>query len=166
MCPDATRPATTVKGARGTLLLLLLLAGAAGCRTPVSLPPVNLKEAGWTVRSGQAVWRRERGGEGLAGEFLAATQPAGRSFVQFSKGAFPLAVAQSAPQAWTVAFPLWNEHYSGRGRPPARIIFLQLPGVLAGHPAPRGFSWEPLEGGGWRLGNQSSGEALDVYSDP
>lgn len=145
---------------------MILLVGAAGCGTPVPLPPVNLKEPGWTVRRGEAVWRRERGGEGIAGEFLSATRPDGRAFVELSKDAFPLAIGQTAPQAWTIEFPLQNRHFSGHGQAPSRFIILQFPQVLAGLPPPRGISWQPQKGGGWRLENRSSGESLDIYLDP
>jgi hypothetical protein len=151
----------------GRLLLLLLLTAVAagGCAT-VTLPPANLKQPGWTVRQGQAVWHRKRGGEGIAGEILVATRPDGRAFVQFSKGPFPLIVAQSTPKVWTAEFPPENKHYSGHGRPPQRIIFLYLPRVVAGRPPPRGWSWRPLSQGGWRLENQGSGESVDVYFNP
>jgi hypothetical protein len=145
---------------------LLLLLSVTGCRTPVPFPPVNLKEPGWTVRNGEAVWRRERGGDGIAGEFLAATRADGRAFVQLSKDAFPLAVGQTSPSAWTIEFPLQNKHYSGRGQAPSRIILLQLPQVLAGAAPTKDISWEPRKEGGGRLQNHSTGESLEVYPDP
>jgi hypothetical protein len=148
-------------------VLPLMLAGlAAGGCTTVSLPPANLKAPGWTVHTGQAVWRRKPGGEGIAGELLVATRSDGRAFVQFSKGPFPLVVAQSTPEVWTAEFPPQNAHYSGHGLPPQRIIFLYLPRVLAGLPLPRRWSWQPLRTGGWQLLNAESGESLDVYFRP
>jgi hypothetical protein len=153
-------------GGVGGLLLLVLLVSAAGCGTPVSFPPVDLKEPGWTVQSGEAVWKRGRESEGIAGEFLAATRSDGRAFVQLSKDAFPLAVGQKTPDAWIVEFPLQNKHYSGRGQVPSRIILLQLPRVLAGLRPPEDISWQPRNEGGGRLENRSSGESLDVYLDP
>lgn len=158
-----TRPARQKRNA--WILSVLLSLFCAGCAT-VTLPPVNLKQPGWTVRQGQAIWRRQRGGEGIAGDILVATRPDGRAFVQFSKTPFPLVVAQSTPKAWTVDFPPENKHYSGRGRPPKRIIFLQLPGVLSGQPPLRNWSWRKLADGGWRLENNVSGESLDVYFNP
>lgn len=146
--------------------VLLLPICLSGCRTPVSLPPVNLKQPGWTVRNGQAIWHRQRGGEGVAGEILVATRADGRALVQFSKNPFPLVVAQCTTNAWTVEFPPQDKHYSGHGKPPERIIFLQLPRVLAGLPPPKSWSWQPLKGGGMRLKNQASGEALDVFLEP
>lgn len=156
----AARPAFRVTS---VFLLTVLLGFACGCRTPVSIPPVNLDQPGWTVHNGQAIWHRKRGGEGVAGEILIATRPDGRAFVQFSKNPFPLVVAQCTATAWSVEFPPQNKHYSGRGRPPQRIIFLQLPRVLSGWPPPRGWSWKKLKNGGMQLEDLSSGEALDVY---
>jgi hypothetical protein len=145
---------------------MLFLAGlVAGCCTTVPLPPANLKEPGWTVRTGQAVWRRQAGGEGIAGELLVATRSDGRAFVEFSKGPFPLVVAQSTPQVWTVEFPPQNVHYSGHGLPPQRIIFLYLPRALSGLPLPKHWTWQRLGTGGWRLLNERSGESLDVFLD-
>jgi hypothetical protein len=180
MWPDAKRRAPMKRGRAnppafvgqcwlvgvGALLLVVLLAGAVGCGTPVRFAPVDLKEPGWTVRRGEAVWRRKRGGDGIAAEFLAATRPDGRAFVQLSKDAFPLAVGQTSLAEWSVEFPLANGHYSGRGPGPNRVILLQLPRVLAGLSPPKGITWAPLKNGGWRLENMSSGESLDVFLDP
>src|SRR5258708_3062502 len=54
--------------------LLLVLLGVVGCRTAAPLPVVNLKEPGWTVREGQAVWRRDRKAPEIAGDILVATR--------------------------------------------------------------------------------------------
>ena len=149
---------------RSLRVLFLVLCGltAVGCST-IEIPSANLKEPGWTVRHGQAVWRRTRGGAGIAGEILAATRPDGQAFVQFSKGPFPLVVAQSTAKAWRVEFPPENKHYSRHGLPPQRIIFLFLPRVVSGQPPPRGWSWQRLTQGGWRLENLRSGESLELY---
>ena len=147
------------------VLLLLLVLFAAGCAT-VSFPPVDLKQPGWTVRQGEAVWRRQRGGEGIAGDLLVATRTNGRAFVQFSKASFPLVIAQCSPEAWTVDFPPQNKHYSGRSAPPQRIIFLQLPRLLSRLPLPKNWSWQKQSDGGWRLENRATGESLDVYFNP
>jgi hypothetical protein len=124
---------------------------------------VNLQETGWTVHDGQAVWRMKGGGREIAGEILLATRPDGREFVQFSKNPFPLAVAQATAHSWEVQLPTENKRYSGHGRPPARLIFLYLPRVLAGQPPPRGWTWQRLPENGWRLENRASGEMLEGY---
>lgn len=146
-------------------LCALLGVFLAGCAT-VTFPPVNLNEPGWTVRQGQAVWTRKRGGQGIAGDILLATRPDGQTFVQFSKTPFPLVVAQTTSQAWTFEVPAQNKRYSGHGEPPQRIIFLQLPRVLSGQPPPPGWTWKAIDNGGWHLENNVSGESLDVYFNP
>src|SRR2546421_166697 len=69
-----------------TLLLILLF--LAGCALLPPLPQANLRDPGWTVREGQAVWKSKRGASDIAGEILVATQPDGRAFVQFTKTPF------------------------------------------------------------------------------
>ena len=143
------------------LLCLLLALGVAGCRT-VPLPAVNLKEPGWTVHEGQAVWRLEHGTREIAGEVLVATQADGRALVQFTKAPFPLVIGQETPNRWQVEFPPQNRHYSGRGKPPKRLIWLYLPRVLAGQQPPANWRWHE-DNSGWRLENRASGEALEGY---
>jgi len=143
------------------VLLALLL--AAGCRTARPLPPANLSEPGWTTHTGQAVWRRGRGKPEMAGEILVAERADGRAFVQFSKAAFPLMTAQSSPDVWDVEIPINNQRYSGRGKPPARLLLLWLPRALLGQALPRGWSWRQVENDAWQLANPSSGESLQVY---
>src|SRR5436190_1004987 len=70
-----------------------------GCRT-APLPPVNLHEPGWTVREGQAVWKRDQNTPEIAGEVLLATRPDGCTFVQFTKTPFPMIIAQTTTNHW------------------------------------------------------------------
>lgn len=145
------------------LLLLIPLFGAAGCRTARPFPPANLKEPGWTVREGQAVWRTKRDGREVAGEILLATRADGSAFIQFSKNPFPLIIARSFGGSWEVEVPTQNKRYSGHGSPPARLIWLYLPRVLSGQPPPHGWTWQTLENQGWRLENQARGESIEGY---
>ena len=146
-----------------TLLLLLFLLGATGCRTAAPLPVVNLKEPGWTVCEGQAVWRRTGDAPEIAGDILVATRGDGRAFVQFSKTGLPFVIAQSAPGSWEVELPLQNQRYSGHGRPPERLIFLYLPRALLRELLPANWSWLRLEHNSWRLENRGTGESLEGY---
>jgi hypothetical protein len=145
------------------LFCCLLLASLSGCATRKPLPQANLKEPGWTVREGQAVWRRTRTAPEIAGDILVATRNDGRAFVQFSKASLPLMIAQSTPKTWEVEVPTENKRYSGRGKPPARLIFLYLSRMLTGQPPPKGWTWQKLENNGWHLENQKSGESLEGY---
>ena len=155
------QPFHRIMPALSTFALLLIF--ATGCNTVRPLPPADFQEPGWTVRQGQAVWKRSRHAPEVAGEILIATKSGGRAFVQFSKNPFPLVIAQSTAETWQVEIPAQNKRYSGRGRPPARLIFLYLPRMIAGEPPPRGWSWKKLSDEGWRLDNQSAGESLEVY---
>jgi hypothetical protein len=146
------------------LLLALALLGGGGCQTVPPLPAANFSQAGWTVRQGQAVWRIKKGRPEIAGEFLLATRPDGRAFAQFSKTPFPLIIAQSTTNTWEIEQPAQNKRYSGRGRPPARAIWLYLPEVLQQQqPPPKGWSLQHLPNDGWRLENPATGESIEGY---
>ncbi len=147
-------------GCAGLGLLLLLF---AGCHT-VHIPPANLKEPDWTVHQGQAVWHIPTGKREIAGEILVANRADGRAFVQFTKSPFSIVIAQSTPDSWEIEFPPQNKHYSGKGLPPKRIIWLYLPKVLSGHSPPKNWTWKQ-DSSGWRLENHSNGEALEGYFD-
>jgi hypothetical protein len=141
---------------------MALLLATAGCRTLGPLPAVNLKEPGWTVREGQAVWKRPHGGPEIAGEVFVAWRQ-GSAFVQFSKPPFSLVVCQETPQGWEIKVPVENRRYSGWGRPPKRMIWLQLPGALEGRPPPKGWLWKITAGNDWSLKNPSAGESIEGY---
>ena len=143
-------------------LFPLMLCALAGCRTTPPLSPVNLKETGWMVRQGQAVWRSSRTAPEIAGEVLLATRTNDEAFVQFIKTPFPLVTAQKDADAWQVELPTENKRYSGRGRPPARLIWFWLARVVCGEPAPQKWIWNQ-DHGRWRLENRATGEALEGY---
>jgi hypothetical protein len=147
----------------GWVALMLLLVVANGCLTfSRPLPAVNLTSAGWTVRQGQAVWKLPGGKRDIAGDVLVATGPSGDSFVQFSKTPFPLVIGQATANRWQVEFPPQNKRYSAPGSPPKRLIWLHLPRVLAGKPAPHGWTWS-ISDNNWRLANPANGEALEGF---
>src|SRR5262245_37421976 len=141
-------------------LCLLAFLGAAGCRTAPPLAPVNLKEPGWTMHEGQAVWRPNRAAPEMAGEILVATHPNGGAFVLFTKAPFPFVIARTEANTWEIEMPTRNIRYSGRGQPPARVLWLQLPRVLTGASPPKGWSWQAPRDRHWRLENVSTGEFL------
>jgi len=140
--------------------LLFPLSGCALFLKPI--PPADLTQPGWTVREGQAVWRRPQSTLEIAGEIMVATKSEGRAVVQFTKAPFPFVVAQTAESQWEVEFPPQKKHYSGRGTPPKRIIWLYLPRMLMGQTPPENWSWQQ-NGSGWRLENHVNGEALEGY---
>src|SRR5215831_11677773 len=124
-------------GPNSVFTIILLTFSAAACRSLPPLPPVDLKQPGWTLREGQAVWKPSGKKSEIAGEVQVATRPDdGRSFVQFSKAPFPLVIAQSTTNGWQIEIPAENRRYSGKGNPPERIIWLYLASVLEGEPLP------------------------------
>jgi predicted small lipoprotein YifL len=147
-------------------LLLMILAALAGCGSLAPLPEADLKQPGWVVHQGQAIWRPKRGGTEIAGELLVATRPGGDVFVQFTKEPFPMVIARGSSSQWQIESPLQNRRYSGRGRPPSRVIWLSLASAVSGEPLPKGWSWQKLENNQWRLSNASSGETLEGYFNP
>ena len=130
------------------------------------MPPVNVREPGWNVQQGQAVWRSRRNAPEIAGELVVAMHPDGRLLVQFTKTPLPFVVAQATIDSWQVQFVPQNKVYSGRGHPPARLIWLHLPQCLRGGEPPGDLSWRQLANQGWRLENRSTGESLEGYLAP
>lgn len=145
--------------------LLFLSFGLGGCQTVPPLPAVNLEDPAWTVHQGQAVWRRDPASPELAGDVLLAMRNDGRAFVQFTKTPFPFVVAQKTTNTWEIEFPTQKRRYSGRGRPPGQLVWLQLPAALAEERLGRGWSWQRLSNDRWELQNQATGERLEGVFD-
>ena len=147
-------------GCRWSVLLLLVL---SACRTVPPLPKLDLTRPGWTMLRGQAVWCPRQGNPGVAGEIMLATNLDGTTFVQFTKSPLPLAVAQETATGWQVEFPLQHLRYTGRGTPPARLVWFILPAAYSGVPVPSPWIWQRLDGDSWHLQNSRSGESLEGF---
>jgi hypothetical protein len=143
----------------------LLLAVApwfcVSCHTTAPLPPANLSAPGWTLRQGQAVWKPSQNRPELVGELLFAANANGDYLIQFSKPPFALASAQVAGDEWQIDFGGGKHTWAGRGEPPRRFVWFQLPRALAGG-RPMG-SWQlgPATNNFWRLENHRTGEFLE-----
>ena len=145
---------------------VLALAALAGCQSLPPQPPMDLSEPGWTIRQGQAVWTAKPGAEGVAGDLLVAMHWNGRNVVQFTKPPLPLVAAQSSTNHWQIQYFAQDKTYSGRGRPPERILWLQLPDNLAMFISERkdtDWSITRHRGGSWQFTNNVSGESLDGF---
>jgi hypothetical protein len=143
------------------LRLVLIAALAAGCRTATLLPPADFSASGWRVQQGQAVWQAGANRPELAGDLLLATNVNGNVFIQFSKIPFPLATAQTAGDQWQIEFGADKYSWHGRGAPPDRFVWFQLPHALLG--ASPGDHWRLSHptAHSWRLENRRTGEALE-----
>lgn len=143
-----------------SLALLFSLVGLTACATG-RLAPVNLFEAGWTVRQGQAVWQRQAGAPEIAGDLTVAGHADGRTWVQFSKTPFPLLTAQTAPDRWQMEIHMQNRRFAGPGTPPSRVMWLHLVHCLNGARPPKGWSFSQPGPQEWRLENLKTGERIE-----
>ena len=138
------------------------LAVLAGCHTLPPQPPMNLTEAGWVVRQGQAVWRTGTNRSEIAGDLLVAMHSDGRALVQFTKPPLPLVTAQKFTNGWQAQFFAQKRTYSGRGEPPDRILWLHLPDGLSGrHSSTNWLFTRAAEG--WHFESLTTDETLDGF---
>jgi hypothetical protein len=145
----------------GVLPLFLMAVLAAGCRTAPPLPPADFSAPGWRVQQGQAVWKSSSSRPELAGDLLLATNANGNFFVQFSKVPFPLATAQISGGQWRIEFGADEFAWQGRGAPPDRFAWFQLPRALLGAPAGGHWIFTHPAPSSWRLENPRTGETLE-----
>ena len=155
------KPRDWSAGLRPGALLLLLAMLVAGCRTAPPWPPADLSAPGWRVQQGQAVWKPTRSRSELAGELLLATNANGNFYVQFSKPPFNLAAAQMRNGQWQIEFGNGERRWSGRGEPPARLAWFQLPRAFAGESLKSNWRFTRTTSDSWRLENSRTGETLE-----
>jgi hypothetical protein len=140
---------------------LLLLIFCAGCHTAAPLPSADFSAPGWRVQQGQAVWKPAQDRPELAGDLLLATNVNGNFFIQFSKIPFPLATAQVSGGQWQIEFGADKFSWHGRGAPPNRFGWLQLPRALLITNIGGSWRFTRVETNSWRLENLSTGETLE-----
>jgi hypothetical protein len=156
------KPHTGSAGLRpGVLRLFLIAALVAGCRTAPPLPPADLSAPGWRVRQGQAVWQPPGRRPELAGDLLLATNADGSVFVQLTKNPFPLVTAETAGGQWQIEYGAGEHVWRGRGRPPARFLWFQLPPALLDGKTAGAWRFENVTTNSWRLENPRTGETLE-----
>jgi len=140
------------------VVLLLFLTGCAASRP---LPPADFSAPGWAIQAGQAVWKS--GSSDLAGELIFAKRSDGSSALQFIKTPLPLLSAQMRENRWTITFVADNRTVSGKGIPPAQLLWLHLASALKGEsPAPP-VRFSQDAGGNWKLENSQTGEAISGF---
>jgi hypothetical protein len=142
--------------------ILVLICSTSACRTVPRLAPVDVTEAGWQVQQGQAVWKPKKEAPEIAGDLLLATnEKLGRSVIQFTKTPIPFVIAQITTNSWQIEIPVQKKFYSGHGRPPARLSWFLLPGLLQGTPPPKGSVFERKEEN-WKL-IKPDGETIEGF---
>jgi hypothetical protein len=146
---------------RGASLALLLAVFVTGCRTAPPLAPADFLAPGWRVQQGQAIWKPSSNRPELAGDLLLATNVNGNFFIQFSKIPFPLATAQISGDQWQIEFGTDNSSSHGRGMPPNRFAWFQLPRALPGGSLDGNWQFQNATTNSWRLENPRTGETLE-----
>lgn len=141
------------------LVLLLLL---VSCRTLPDLPEVNLSEPGWTMKQGQAVWRRDRNSPEIAGEVLFATR-SGRTLLQLTKNPLPFVTAQTSGDQWQVEFVPQRRRFKGKGVPTERLLWIHLARALSGTPPPASLKFTQSRTNGFALDNAATGESITGF---
>lgn len=117
----------------GMALLLAALLVFTGCATTNqrSAVPLDTSAPGWTTRQGQAVWQPAGKDPEIAGDVVISSHPQSGAYVQFSK-TLPILAATLGPTGWELHAIAQNKRYAGRGKPPRRIVWLQLLRALDG----------------------------------
>jgi hypothetical protein len=136
-----------------------------GCKT-VPLPPTDFSEPGWKIQQGQAIWRAKNNAPEVAGELLLATNPDGRTVVQFTKTPVPFVIAQRTLKSWQLEIPAQNKKYSGSGKAPGRISWFHLPTALKGSVLPEPWVFRKPDNENWHLENKSTGEMIEGFLNP
>lgn len=136
---------------------------AIGCRSLPPLEPVDLHQDGWTVRTGEGVWRGNRSSPEISGEILIAHRTNGDEFVAYTKTPFAMVMAQQQADAWQIESPARHKRHTGRGKAPHSIIWLQLPEVAQGKEPGPGWTLKRESDSRWRLEHDSDGESVEVF---
>ena len=147
----------TLAGATLSLALLFCVS----CRTANPLPPADLSAPGWRVQQGQAIWHPPGHRPELAGDLLLATNVNGNFFIQLTKTPFPLVTAEAFGDQWQIEFGAEEHSWHGRGEPPQRFIWFQLPQALLDGKTAGNWRFENVTTNSWRLENPRAGEKLE-----
>lgn len=157
---------TLVKGAFRWISVVALALWITGCATIPPLPPVNTAEPGWQLRQGQALWKPNREAPEIAGEVLLATNPDGRTLLQFTKNPLPFVTVQTSNQLWEIDFVPQQRRFSGKGTPTPRLIWVHLSRALNGQAVRSPLVFTNSTGDEWRLENPRSGETVMGFLNP
>jgi hypothetical protein len=132
------------------------------CNTLPPMRPVNLSEAGWKLQQGQALWQIKGNAPEIAGEILFARHPDGRTVLEFSKSPIPFVNVQTSNTLWQIEFVPQQKHYSGKGSPTPRLIWVHLSRGLAGEKLSEPLKFESASGD-FTIENKKLGEKVTGY---
>lgn len=147
---------------RSCFAALVLLSLVNGCSTLPPQPAMNLAEPGWVIREGQVAWKASANSAEVRGQLLVALHADGRNVVQFNAASGERVDAQSSTNSWQAQLPGQQTAVTGRGKPPQKIIWLQLPEGLLGNSAEEtDWMMSRERGKPWRFYHDVTGESLE-----
>lgn len=147
---------------RSLLAVLVVVSLLNGCATPAPRPAMNLAEPGWVIREGQAAWKRSPDSAEVRGQLLVALHVDGRNVVQFNAASGERVQAQFSTNFWQAQLPGRTAPVTGRGKPPQKILWLQLPEGLLGNSAEEtDWMMSRERGRPWRFYHDVTGESLE-----
>ena len=149
---------------RAVSSLALIVATVVGCAT-ARFPEADLSSVGWTVRTGQAVWRPGSDRPPVAGEVILARHTNGDVLVNFSKPPLSIFTARTVGPRWSLDIVAEARSHAGRGSPPRRFVWFFLPQILDGSAPPRGWTVTDTAVGALRLQHLARGETIDLVLD-
>jgi hypothetical protein len=150
-----------IKSVARAMALLAVLVAASSCRTVQPLPPADLSSPGWHVLQGQAVWKPSRYQDEMTGDLLLATNASGDYYVQLTKDPFQVVNAEVLNGEWQIQFEGGKYDWRGRGAPPPRFLWFQLPRAILGDRPAGDWRFENVSSNDWRLYNSWNGESLE-----
>jgi hypothetical protein len=145
--------------------LLNILVVLAGCSINTPLPEVDLSAPGWKVWSGQALWKPQSNQPAIAGEVVLARNNNGDVFISFVKPPLSVFNAQTFGNRWNIDFIYKQRTHSGSDGPPSYFVWFQIPALLQGAPAAKGWQVKGMHNTTWELHNPDSGEQIRLELD-
>ena len=144
-----------------SLLVTLLLS----CSKHLPLPEVDLSAPGWTVWTGQALWKPGADRAAIAGDIVLASHDNGDVLISFAKPPVPIFTAQTAGKVWRIDHAHVQRSHTGSGQPPTRFVWFQIPAMLQDSIVPKGWRMLATADSVWELDNPDSGEHIRLVLD-
>lgn len=135
------------------------------CSTDPLLPAVDLSTPGWTVWTGQALWKAEADRAAIAGDIVLARHNNGDVLISFAKPPVPIFTAQTSADLWRIDLVYTQRTRSGAGNPPSYFVWFRIPAMLQGSTAPKGWRIISEAETVWELQNPDSGESIRLVLD-
>jgi len=137
----------------------------SSCSTGPLLPEVDLSAPGWTVWTGQALWKAEADRAAIAGDIVLARHNNGDVLISFAKPPVSIFTAQTSVNRWSIDLIYTQRTHSGAGNPPSRFVWFRVPAMIQDSTVPKGWRMLAEAESVWELQNPDSGEYIRLVLD-